>query len=124
MIRAFARHSACIKRMGISPPVDFRWEIDPAEITLDPQSSITSRLLLKRGQLKGGNTYTLTVTGSLQNDPSIFSTAKVTLEVKDLSLMARIKGGNRIVGKHDDHYSNVFISISIRALMKYTHIFV
>uniref|UniRef100_A0A7M5VD18 REJ domain-containing protein n=2 Tax=Clytia hemisphaerica TaxID=252671 RepID=A0A7M5VD18_9CNID len=80
----------------------FFWEIDSFDVTLD-KTKEKSRLYIYPGTLKGGQTYTLTLTVSIADEPSLFATQYVVLEVIGTPLIAKIRGGSkRVVSVNDD----------------------
>ena len=94
-----ARLPACsTKKLKLT----FFWEIDSLDITLD-KTKEKSRLYIYPGTLRGGQTYTLTLTVSIADEPSLFATQFVVLEVIGTPLIAKIRGGSkRVVSVNDD----------------------
>ena len=101
-IVAKARLSKCssdIDKLSLT----FFWEIDSYDVTLNAKSRQSSRLYMPPGTLKGGNTYVLTLTVSIKENPSLFATQSVVLEAIGTPLRAIIRGGSkRVLSAHKD----------------------
>ena len=83
--------------------LSFFWEIDSMDVKLDDRSRKSSRLYLSPGTLKGGNTYVLTLTVSIKEQPSLFATQSVVIQAIGTPLQARIRGGSkRVISSRDD----------------------
>ena len=81
----------------------FFWEIDSLNVKLDAKSRQSSRLYLSPGTLKGGNTYVLTLTVAIKEQPSLFATQSVIIQAIGTPLQARIRGGSkRVISLRDD----------------------
>ena len=95
---AFVRLSKCQQKAGLS--LDYQWEIDGIGIDLDAKSKLTKRLYVDTGTFVAGETYELTFVASLKSDPSVRASSTINIEVASSPLVARIKGGNRVVGSN------------------------
>ena len=84
--------------------LSFFWEIDFLDVTLH-KSRQSPRLYIFPGTLKGGNTYVLTLTVSIKEQPSSFTTTSVTIEAISTPLRARIRGGSKRVLSVNDDFS-------------------
>ncbi|XP_028409898.1 uncharacterized protein LOC114532567 [Dendronephthya gigantea] len=101
ILQANVKLSSCLPK-DYQPKVLFSWEIQAVGVNLEVSDK--SRLNIKKGTLKGGNTYTLTLTASMESDISLSATATIELVVRASPLKAIIKGGNSLVVGEDDTF--------------------
>lgn len=95
-IQSRARIPSCVDAVG---GLNFDWDINDFSVQLDDQSKHNANLYIYPGTLEGGETYTLTLLVSLKADPMISTSVTIQLDVISSPLVAKIKGGNRIVSK-------------------------
>ena len=88
---AFAKLSPCIDRSSFAAKISYQWDISPS-VGIVIKNTALPKLLIKKGQLKGGKTYTVTVVVSMQQDSSLSVTETVTIKTVSSDLIARIKG--------------------------------